>query len=216
MSETVPGGGISSRGDAHELMEKSKQEPPEGEQAPATAEELRAAIAAMTCAELDRVAFYARGKAAALAALGLGISGDDLLQEAMERTVKGRRPWRKRVSLARHLIGVVSSIAGHAAKKHAGLVFVSSEPPEAGERGLHLRAPGPDPDQEGAAARLRHIRRRFADDPDVLVLIDDLREGFTGPETKQRHGFSETRYNTTMKRMRRTVRSMGKEVVDDD
>ena len=64
----------------------------------------------MTRAELDRIAFYARGKAAALAALGLGVGGDDLLQEAMQRTVRGRRPWRKRVSLARHLIGVIASI----------------------------------------------------------------------------------------------------------
>lgn len=187
----------------------------------ATEAEIESAIAALTKAELYRLDKYADFRAGALVGAGLGISGADLLQEALSRTLSGARRWSKVVDFAQHLIATIRSISNGEFKRIHGVVFDLSDGSPDGLK-LDERDPGefalssliPEPERQVAVREeLARIERLFVGDDRASMVMEGLAEGLTGPEIQSYLELSQTEYETIMKRLRRGAR---REVCDGD
>lgn len=176
---------------------------------PASAHEIRAAIESLTAEELLRMRQFAVWRWRALGN-NAGRDHEDLLQEAVARTVAGDRLWNERsVSFTTHLIGAMRSISSHWAAELAGRSPVEID--AAGGNLIEtLPSPTVGPEMELAAKQeIEAIERLLADDAAALRLLDCIRRGMSGPETQQATGYSKTEYETVMKRMRRKLRGAG-------
>jgi DNA-directed RNA polymerase specialized sigma24 family protein len=174
----------------------------------ATDSEVEGAIRALTDAEGLRLGKVARYRARALAGLGLGISGDDLLQDAIARTLNGDRRWRKTVTFEWHLTETMRSLANHARDELKGcaVVTATAEDQSGYLDGIPLRSCFPDGERVTATAeQLERINVRFADDDEVGLVVQGLALGMTGPEIQADLNISETQFETIMTRLRRGV-----------
>lgn len=190
-----------------------KTKAPRSEESYATEAEVREAVGRLGDADLERLRRYADLRARALAALGLGIGGSDLLQEALSRTLAGKRKWPKSVKFVQHLLGAVRSISSGLAKRMKGVV-VETDLLGDGEgdesHGIELASPLADPERLAAVhEELAHIEQLFSSDERALLVIEGLKDRMEGPEIKEWLGLSQTEFETVMKRLRRGVR--GKE-----
>lgn len=173
----------------------SKKVTPPGEYA--TDSEVEAAIRALSDTDAVRLGRFATFRARGLAGRGLGLNGDDLLQEAIKRTLDGDRHWRKTVTFVKHLIETMRSIASHAAE---------AEDPKRGLDGVELRSQLPDGERVAAAAeQFRKIGEKFDGDDEVGLLLEGLKTGMTGPEIQRDLNLTETEFETIMIRLRRGV-----------
>ena len=176
---------------------------------PASAQEIRAAIESLTAEELLRIRQFAVWRLRALGNNG-GRDHEDLLQEAVVRTVAGDRHWNERgVSFPHHLIGAMRSISSHWAAELAG-----RSPAEIDAAGGNLietmPSPTVSPEMELAAKQeVEAVERLLAGDAAALRVLGCIRRGMTGPETQQAIGYSKTEYETVMKHMRRKLRGAG-------
>jgi DNA-directed RNA polymerase specialized sigma24 family protein len=188
----------------------AKKAPPT-EEAYATEDEVVVAIRALTAPQLYKLRRFGSMKAAALAGLGLGISEEDLMQEALRRTLSGARKWSKRVAFSDHLLGAIRSVASHAAKKAKGVALVPTDPLDADADdppSLELGSALPDSERlTGARRELQRIQDHFEDDERVLLIIEGLGTEMSGPEIQRDLGITQTEYETAMKRLRRWVRA---------
>lgn len=178
----------------------------------ATDSEIEEAIRALSDADANRLSKVGKYYAWALAGMGLGISGDDLLQEAISRTVAGCRRWKKSISFVRHLTKTMQSVANHAPDELVGLTAVTATAEdEAGcLDGIALRSPLPDAERILAVReQVEEIAKRFDDDDAVGLVLECLARGMTGPEIQADLGVSETQYETIMTRLRRGVDRKG-------
>lgn len=166
--------------------------------------EVEAALRGLTAAQTLRLSQVAEFRARAVATLGLGLSGDDLLQEAIGRTLSGDRRWRKsKVGFERHLRETIRSIVSHAPDEFRGGLPTLSDPHDEGEALL-----GRPPTAERiAAAReaLAKIEAKFADDDEVLLVIEGLATEMNGPEIQRELDLTQNQYETIMTRLRRGI-----------
>jgi DNA-directed RNA polymerase specialized sigma24 family protein len=133
-----------------------------------------------------------------------GLGWVDILNETIVRVLDGSRPWPRRVPLLAFLSGVMRSICDDQWRKARRELLV---------RNGDGRAPAPveeaampDPERTLAAAQaLAEVNRLFAADPSALKVIAGLEEGFTPGEIRRIYGMTELEYDTTRKRMRRTL-----------
>lgn len=80
----------------------------------ASAEEVEYAISRLTTAELLKLDSYANYRIWGLGPYSKGYTKEALLNEALTRTLEGKRNWRKSaVDLVGHLIGTMKSISSH-------------------------------------------------------------------------------------------------------
>jgi hypothetical protein len=174
----------------------------------ATDLEVEGAIRALTDAEALRLRKVADYRARALIGLGLGICGDDLLQDAIARTLDGDRRWRKTVTFPKHLIETMRSLANHAPDelKGSSIVTATAEDQSGYLDGIPLRSCFPNGERVTAATeQLERIEVRFADDDEVGLVIQGLASGMTGPEIQADLDITEKQYETIMTRLRRGV-----------
>jgi hypothetical protein len=186
-------------------MGSKKATPPEEY---ATDEEVVAAVQALTDVDGVRLAKVAGFRARALAGLGLGLSADDLIQEAIKRTLKRRRRWRKKVPFVMHLSKAIRSIASHAPDElKGGTVLTASEEDSDGRLdGIALVSQVTDPERAAAVAeQFARIEKKFADDAEVALVLEGLAAGMKGPEIQADLQITETQYETIMTRLRRGV-----------
>jgi len=173
----------------------------------ATDEEVVAAIRSLSAADLIRLGKYAAYRARAL--FGLGMGGDDLLQEAIQRTVKGTRRWRrKKVKFVTHLYKTIKSVSDHAGDELKGghVVAATAEDSDGRLDGVALLSHIMDPECAAAAAeQVAKIEKKFASDTEVGLLLDGLSKGMSGPEIQQDLQISVNDYETIMTRLRRGV-----------
>jgi hypothetical protein len=173
----------------------------------ATDAEVDAAIRALSDVQLVRLGKVASFRARALAGLGFGISGDDLLQEAICRTVAGARHWRKTVvTFEKHVIETMRSISDHAHDELAGASVVPGtiEDDRGYLDGAPLRSTGMDAETSSAAKeQLEKIAVIFADDDEVTLVIEGLAGGLTGPDIQADLKITQNHYETIMTRLRR-------------
>jgi CRP-like cAMP-binding protein len=175
----------------------------------ATDAEIEASLRALSDVQLVRLGRAANYRALALAGLGLGISGDDLLQEAIARTVAQRKHWRKTVvSFEKHLLEAMRNIANHAKDELAGasVVAATTEDDRGYLDGVPVRSRVSDAERAAAAhEQLGRITQRFANDDEVGLVLEGLASGMTGPEIQADLKITQTQFETIMTRLRRGV-----------
>ena len=177
----------------------------------ATPAEVVAAVEALTDVELYRVESYAAIKLQGLGDAGRGLDPGDLVQEAFEKTLRGRRRWNKgAVDLVGHLTGVIWSETAHRRER------AKKEPPTQTAADLHRPFDSDEDPLESRPSqaldperrmidrqRVERIRALFAEDPEISLILDGLADRMPGPEIQEALGLSATQYWTAMRRMRR-------------
>jgi DNA-directed RNA polymerase specialized sigma24 family protein len=180
----------------------------------ASAPNVYRAIESLTPAELLKIREFAVWRIKGLGRKSNGRDHEDLMQEAVTRTVAGDRHWNEgSVSFAVHLLGAMRSISTHWAAQAAEDVHLSGSeldraaPDERGNPVDRVAAPAGGPEaQLVIKEELAAIERLFVDDPAALRVLECVRSGLSGPETQETTGYSKTEYETVMKRIRRRVR----------
>lgn len=175
----------------------------------ATADEVKAAICSLSKADRLKLKRVSRLRAVPLAARGVGVSDEDLLQEAVRRTVDLSRPWKKNgVKLMAHLVMTMWSIASDWARKDRQ-VHVTEEIEErlGATQPEALRSRSPiDPERDlGAHELFARIREEFQDDDEVQLVLTSFESGEDGPGVRADLGLSQSGYDTIMKRIRRRI-----------
>lgn len=171
-------------------------------------------------AKLNKLRDYARFLVAGIGRAAEFREVDDLLSEAVTRTLEGKRIWnRGAVDIVGHLIGVMKSIASHWAESvsarrtttntESQIVRVNEEGDEINDFRQHPSdRPGPDRNIE-AQQELDRLEQAFAGDREVTEILEALKAEITaGPEIQVLLGISPTEYETRMKRLRRKARSL--------
>lgn len=178
----------------------------------ASLEEVEEAIGRLTPADSERLSRFAQLKVRGLRGLGLGVEAEDLLQEALTRSLQpGGKRWPKNISFVNHLIAAMRNSAGHLVRDGHGARLASIEPPNAldadGDGVSHeWDRPTEVPDAERIAAareRLQKIEKRFENDERVRLVMEGLATEMKGPEIKADLGITQNELETAMTRLRR-------------
>lgn len=163
------------------------------------------AIDALSDLELVRLKALAR-----LWSRGLpgGLGWSDILHETIARVLDGSRPWPPDVPILAFLSGVMRSICNdhwRRARLEQRLLVSRDDPDQ-------RRRAGDEPDGEpgperilAAAQTLANVYRLFDGDPLALKVIAGMADGLTAREICKAHDISELDYDTTRRRMRRTL-----------
>lgn len=158
-----------------------------------------------------------------------GRDHEDLIQEAMERTLAGQRVWYPaRVAFVPYLVGVLWSIAGEWAghrkrnlgsPEYAALESQITKEDEEGNDLSPFAALGdPRPTVEEAMveadteaeqeALARAIEEHFVEDENASLVVMAWQEGMDGPAIQRDFGFSETTYRSTVRRIKRNSKKI--------
>jgi hypothetical protein len=167
-------------------------------------EEVRAAIEGLATADLVRLHNVARVFAPR--------RHEDLLHEAISRTLSGERRWREGVPLFWHLYAAMRSIAWAWGKKGDENLVLESQCGDLGDEAGFLagiQETAPDPERK-AAARLavERIVERCGSDPVVLGLVTGKLQGKTGREIREELNLSERDFSAAAQRLRRSARAL--------
>ena len=151
-------------------------------------------------------------EAGRLRATGLvGVEGRDLRNEAIARMLEGKRHWPLEVPLDVFLLETMRSIASeHRRRQESARVVAESELRAEAETGDGVIATAGDasmaPEARTTAAEtLARIEGLFSDDADAQAVMAGKAEGLTPAEIQKEHAMDETRYATTLRRIRRGV-----------
>ena len=161
--------------------------------------EFQAALKEISDADFGRLEKIARIFSARR---GGRMSPGDILNEAVSRTLDGRRTWKREIDLCTHLAGVMKSIFSHA------------KPPR------EWRSPGPDPDEvgsdfdpdeEGSRDAVEVLVQHFEDkgNDEALLVLEEMAEEKTPAEVRAALGLDQRRYETIMKAIRRAGEQLG-------
>ena len=127
------------------------------------------------------------------------MDADDLLQEAIVRTLSGeRRTCPRNVPVITFITGIMRSIASGEREKYPRMERLNEDEWNAIES--LESSPEKNLIDLQAFAELETI---FEDDNEILQLILHLRNGDSAVEIKRLEGWSETQYSTIRRRMRR-------------
>ncbi len=189
-----------------------------------TAAEFEAALSAIyqNSAQLLKLQRYASSRIGAIGRAAEGRTAEDLLSEAVTLTLEGQRTWSSAVDIVGHLIGVMKSVSSHWAEQvntRDAVTLVESDVSHTTQDGRVFNAvtqhPCDRPSVERtlvARAQVEEIRQAFVDDTLVTKILDQMAAGVTdGPSIKAALNLSQTQYETAMKRLRRTARSLQEE-----
>ena len=185
----------------------------------ATDAEVRAAIDALSEADTIRIRQFAKKRGELLEWRIASPTWEDLIQEAMTRALTGGRHWNKSVPFVDFLLGIIRSISSHSARQSSKRPEVReadliTEDHEGVERNPLILAenPEPDPHEELTAQELLdRIDALFDEDPEALLVIAGMRERLPGTEIRALIEVDQRRYETIVKRVRRTLRRELKE-----
>jgi hypothetical protein len=130
------------------------------------------------------------------------MDGEALLFDALERTLDGRRRWRRSaVEFVGHLIGVMRSVASHEAERR-GLDTVALT------SSMDLVGVGNDPEIAlSAEEQIRRLRSHFGEHEDgrALEVLDAMELGCDGPAIRTQLGLTQTQLETIVRRIRRAA-----------
>ncbi|WP_246563487.1 RNA polymerase sigma factor [Bradyrhizobium liaoningense] len=179
--------------------------PPKPGDAVARAADVAAAIDALSDIDLVRLKTLAR-----LWSRGLpgGLGWSDILHEAIARVLDGSRPWPPGVPILAFLSGVMRSICNDHWRRARSeqRLLVSRDDPDQRSWPSEEADDVPDPERVMAAAQmLANVYRLFEADPLALKIIAGMADGLPASEIRKVHAMSELDYDTTRRRMRRTL-----------
>ena len=132
---------------------------------------------------------------------GMSVDPEDLLQEAVVKTLDGRRRWNLTVTIIKHLDRVMESDSGHIAQKrlaHGITALPDNHAEPAAQR------PSPE-DQLRVLDELDSVFALFADDPSALALLRLRGNGLPASDIQRDLGMGKTEYETVNKRIRRRL-----------
>ncbi len=183
----------------------------------ATRGDIEQAVESLSSSDELRLEKFASYKTRGLGRKAVYRDHEDLLSEAIKSTWIGAedpnagRRWRnKDVSFVQHLLGAMRSIASHwketvddcEAKLDSDLTVETED----GEMLSPVEnAPSDEPDQERvliAKEQLAAIFRLFQGDDDAALVIEGIREGWTGTEIIERLALPKNRYEAALRRIR--------------
>lgn len=171
---------------------------PEGQFA--TPEEARQAILGLCAADYAKLMLIAKGFARNRMRSTV-IEPDDLLHDAIAKTLDGRRKWRKSVLILKHLDRIIESDSGHAAEQTQTHRNV---PMPEGDQEIVECGPGPE-----AAIELNdafdRLLRHFEGDRIAMGILRLKGDGLSASEIQRELGMSRTQYETATRRIRRHV-----------
>ena len=139
---------------------------------------------------------------------------EEVLGEAVQRVLDGRRTWPQRVETAPFLAGVMRSVAWEWLKEGR-----RREIPESRLRPLDASDPGEDesyierhpasgsaPDGSAqVAAIIKHVETVFGDDDGVTAIILGRVEDMSPEDVQREFGITSNQYAAAQKRLRRAV-----------
>ena len=173
----------------------------------ATREECEAALRQLSDEDYDRLEKIAR-----LRAIGLhAVAWRDLLHEAIERLLDGRRQWPRNVPLIVFLRETMRSIASdHWRRLHHSPVVTESVIGADGESNGGAVANAIDetaqPEQRASAQEtLDRIEKAFEGDSEALRVLTAKARGREPQEIQQEIGMNEIQYASTLRRIRRRL-----------
>jgi DNA-directed RNA polymerase specialized sigma24 family protein len=168
---------------------------------PKTFQELGAAVEKLSAADLLRLRSAARALVAGMGEKRRGETWEDLLQEAVVRSLAGSRKWPTEVDVKTFLIGTMRSIVSS---------WVKQAPAEmVSEHEIQLRSKGaPASDLMAGADLLGNIRSQLSADETDLRIFECMLRGLKGPETAAQVGISLSQYQSAVKRIRRIIRRL--------
>lgn len=194
------------------MAKKSRRVP---EAKAATEEEVVAAIEGLSEPALVRLEKFARLRIAGLGRASCGRDHEDLLSEAVTRTLAGNRRWNRDVTFVQHMLGVIRSISSHWREQ-----FDQDDEPwleadlTSGDDSAAMAtplqrasAPGPVIDDELVTKQaLDQIQQMFSGDKVISDIIDGLDAELSGPEIQTVLGLTEKEYRTKMRQIRRKTK----------
>lgn len=183
-------------------------------------DETRSAIAALDSADMARLLAAARSRVRRFKLDRVDLGVKDLVAEAITGTLSGKRRWRRDVSLVRHLIMTMKSVASGRRERHgkaaaAGFRVerrgdmmpgtLKEEEDDDGRARPGMRTPSEESEEERIIAEdgIRVFRRHFAGDPAALAVIDGWRLGKDGKEIQEQSGLSPKEFKAAARRVRR-------------
>ena len=125
-------------------------------------------------------------------------SAEDLLQEAIVRTLSGHRRWRRGVTMLKHLDRTMESISGNLnlEDRMPRANFVTAEMEEESI---------PLDEYLARKEELAEVKTWFSKDPLALNLLIQKAVGMTPSEIQENLGIGSTEYETVLRRIRRTL-----------
>ena len=138
---------------------------------------------------------------------------DDLLQEAIVRTLRGTRRWRRSVTIIKHLVRTMESISWEAHRAR------SAQPHAWAEDAVEDIEPGDRPaDSDGsivvdvllAREELAQVESLFEHDQEALEVLRCRSIELSPSETCEKLGMERSRYDTVNKRIWRKLTKSAK------
>jgi DNA-directed RNA polymerase specialized sigma24 family protein len=186
-------------------MERQTVTPKPGDAFGRSGTDVASAIRALSDLDMVRLRALAR-----LWSRGLrgGLDWTDVLHEAIARALDGSRPWPPQVPILAFLAGVMRSICDDHWRRarYEQRLLVSRDDPD--QRGSSDDHSGEEPDPERvlvAVEALHNVYRLFEGDPLALKIIAGMADGLTAKDICKTYSISELDYDTTRRRMRRTL-----------
>ncbi len=180
----------------------------------ATLEEVDAALQALTEADYDRLWSFAQARILRIGRAADGRDHEDLLGEALRRTLDGRRRWYQRVSIVDHLFGAMRSVSSHWAESFATeqrkgrdqLVATLDARTDL----LHEKSEAPNPERAAVASDLlQTVRQLFEDDPLAATIVAGWEDGLDGPTICEVLEVDARTYQTKVRAIRRRLIAEG-------
>ena len=151
------------------------------------------------------------------------IEAEDLLQEALIKTIDGRRQWNKNVCIIKHLDRVMESDSGHLLEHD--IAFKKEPIPE--EKSDEPNLFSDHRNNTEARLDILSILRQFKDDKIARELLDLQAQGFEASDIQEKMEINKSKYETTTKRIRRRLlkfiategknyETKGNEPIDDE
>lgn len=168
----------------------------------ATAGELAHAVGELTPSDFAKLARVAQLRARTLPEL----DWQDLLQEAVRRSLAGTRRWPHGVPLLQFLAEVMRSLASDQMRRRVTEAGISFSDPDHEQTLAAIAADGRSP-EEAAIERdlLARLKSLFAGDREALAVIEGLRQGLGPAEIQSTVGLDQVRYDSTRRRIRRKL-----------
>src|SRR4051794_5284298 len=168
----------------------------------ATTGELARAIGQLTASDFAKLARVAQLRTRGVPEL----DWQDLLQEAVRRSLAGTRRWPQDVPLLHFLAGVMRSLASDQMRRRVAEAAVSFSDPDHEVTLASLPSAGQTP-EESAIERdlLARLSDLFAEDRDALTVIGGLKQGLSPAEIQTAAGLDQVGYDSTRRRIRRKL-----------
>lgn len=170
--------------------------------------------------ELDDSALMRLYKKARIYTWKTGMDPEDLLHEAIARTLAGGRSCPEHVDTSTYLCNAMLSIASTARERRDREIEDSAADDESGDRAAVIaasaKAGDPTVRHAKAADSLKRLEAAFAGDTQAEAVIIGLANQWTPAEIQEVGEMDETQYHSARRRVRRTLERRFREENDDD